>query len=447
MSLTATDGVSAYNQALKYAKNSALSMATAAATKTRRICLRRKTSALYYDWNIVRYCSDFSHLGALIAMLMYVFISNSCAGISLRMHILLLIVAIAHLSNVFLCTQGWYLHMYKTSMIFLSVAAVSVVVRNRETYQYEKDTCSMFVLLFPALVGTAVFTDYGSAVGFLWNLSFVLEAIAPLPQYIMCYRASYDQHQQLASPLFTTYLLGIFGYRALLGAMWIFEIAFDMFMVQARVFDMISVSSGAIQLIFFIDFLILLQFGKSVFRSITLGVDNIISEAFARLEKMLNVSSIDPLLSCCLRVGGERSTPAFSKGDVEKAKIELQQLVGKEQDSANARAAAAINAAVGTPSASTTTTQTGASLSAAAAAIAAAAEGDGPAPSSAKPSGGAVAAAEAAAAIAAAASGEANTDGPLLSVGPTTRSNSAAAAAAAIAAAAGGNDAGRSPLE
>merc|ERR1719316_1705670 len=116
---------------------------------------------------------------------------------------------------------------------------------------------------------------------------------------------------------------------------------------------MISVTSGSIQLIFFIDFLVLTQFGTSAFRSITLGVDNIISEAFARLEKTLGVSSIDPLVTCCLRVGGDRSGPVINAGDVEKAKIELQQLVGKEQDySANERAAAAINAAVGSSKAS-----------------------------------------------------------------------------------------------
>eukprot|EP00746_Dinoflagellata_sp_MGD_P008418 gnl/MRDRNA2_/MRDRNA2_116843_c0_seq1.p1 gnl/MRDRNA2_/MRDRNA2_116843_c0~~gnl/MRDRNA2_/MRDRNA2_116843_c0_seq1.p1 ORF type:complete len:415 (+),score=86.72 gnl/MRDRNA2_/MRDRNA2_116843_c0_seq1:70-1245(+) len=363
------------------------------------ICLRRKTVALYYDWNVMRYASDASHLVALVCVLVLASWYKSVAGVSLRSHLLLFIVAVAHGSTAFLCEQEAYLVGYKACTFTLSVLVLVAIVCSRDTYELEKDTCSMAFIMIPAIAGTVVFTEFGTATGFLWNLSFAIEAAAPLPQYILCYRSylpptgeGSDTHPEIqlhdhqAKPFVTVYLVTLFIYRALLGAMWLSEIPLTALEAQARVWDLESVSLAIIDLIFFIDFMVLLTARCSLFQNVVLTVDDIVLESFSKLSTALGWSSVDPLALACARCGRDDMRLAPRSNEVENAKVELAALIGNQDPAA--KAMAAIKAAAqgdcdgddGSPAAAKVTKVPEGSASeaanAAAAAILAAAQGD-----------------------------------------------------------------------
>lgn len=356
------------------------------------ICLRRKTVALYYDWNVMRYTSDASHLVALFCVLVLAFGYKSVAGVSLRSHLLLFIVAVAHGSTALFCEQETYLIWYKALTFTLSVLVVVAIVCSRDTYDLEKDTCSLGFIMIPAIAGTVIFTNFGTATGFLWNLSFAIEAAAPLPQYILCYRhylpptgegsdctPEIQLHNHQAKHFVTVYLISLFAYRAILGAMWLSEIPLTALEAQARVWDLESVSLATIDLIFFIDFLVLLNLRCSLFQGVVLAVDNIVLETFDKLSKAIGWETVDPLAIMCSRCGRDDMRSAVPRDDVEQAKVELAALIGNADPAAKAMAAIQA-AAAGDDSPVQTKVQDASggstAANAAAAAILAAAAGD-----------------------------------------------------------------------
>ncbi|XP_018420992.1 PREDICTED: ER lumen protein-retaining receptor 3 [Nanorana parkeri] len=193
--------------------------------------------------NIFRIVGDVSHLLAMIILLMKMWKTKSCAGISGKSQLLFALVFTTRYLDLF----TMFLSIYNTVMkvIFLICAYVTVYLiymRLRKTYDSENDTFRLEFLLVP-VIGLSFLENYKfTPLEILWTFSIYLESVAILPQLFMITKTGE------AETITTHYLFFLGLYRLLYLANWIWRYYTENF------YDQIAVVSGVVQTIFYFDF-------------------------------------------------------------------------------------------------------------------------------------------------------------------------------------------------
>ncbi|KAK7940359.1 hypothetical protein WMY93_003685 [Mugilogobius chulae] len=179
--------------------------------------------------NIFRLTGDLSHLAAIIILLLKIWKSRSCAGISGKSQILFAIV----FTTRYLDLLTSFISLYNTCMkvIYIGCAYATVYLiyaKFRATYDGNHDSFRVEFLLVP--------------VGILWTFSIYLESVAILPQLFMISKTGE------AETITTHYLFCLGLYRALYLFNWIWRFYFEGF------FDMIAIVAGVVQTVLYCDF-------------------------------------------------------------------------------------------------------------------------------------------------------------------------------------------------
>jgi len=267
----------------------------------------RARLAKLYSWNIFRYIGDYLHLFGVCALLATLAKNRSCAGISRSTQVLYFLVFVTRYLDLLDHSQTAYLVFFKVTYIVSSVIALVIFYKLDSTYERQKDTCSLAVILIPVCCAALILAESYEIQEVLWTFSRFCEGFAMVPQYVFCYRDRTTKDIGV-----TSYVLSMGVYRVFYAANWIYK------KVQMPHYsDMQSWLGGLIEIMFFADYLLSFT-GLSLLRSMVLKVDEKINEMKEKVEmKVLGTSS------STYKVEGETELRKRRKSDEPEEALEL----------------------------------------------------------------------------------------------------------------------------
>ncbi|XP_059158877.1 ER lumen protein-retaining receptor 2 isoform X2 [Physella acuta] len=193
--------------------------------------------------NIFRLIGDMSHLLAIVLLLLKMWKTRSCAGISGKSQILFALVFASRYLDLFTAYISLYNSIMKVFFISTSLLTVYLMYfKFRATYDSNHDTFRVEFLVVP-VGGLAFLVNHEfSALEILWTFSIYLESVAILPQLFMMSKTGE------AETITSHYLFALGSYRALYILNWVYRYYFEGF------FDLIAVVAGCVQTILYCDF-------------------------------------------------------------------------------------------------------------------------------------------------------------------------------------------------
>jgi len=196
-----------------------------------------------FTMNIFRLLGDLSHLTAILILLLKIWKTRSCAGISGKSQILFLVVFVTRYLD--LATN--FVSLYNTSMkvFFIGSAAATVYmmyVKFRATYDGNNDSFRLELLVAPVAVLALLLNTEFTVVEVLWTFSIYLESVAILPQLFMVSKTGE------AETITSHYLFALGSYRALYILNWVYRYHFE------ATYDPIAIVAGCVQTVLYCDF-------------------------------------------------------------------------------------------------------------------------------------------------------------------------------------------------
>ncbi|RKP13952.1 ER lumen protein retaining receptor [Piptocephalis cylindrospora] len=193
--------------------------------------------------NIFRLVADLLHLASIVILLIKMYATNSCSGISFKTQVLYLAVFIARYLDVF-----WhFVSVYNTFMKVFFIATASGVVWAmlgplKDSRSKSLDTFRWEFIVAPSALLAIIFHDRFTVTEIFWSFSVFLEAVAILPQLHLL------QQSGEAETITTHYLAALGGYRALYLVNWIYR-----YFTEGYV-DVIAWCAGLVQTALYCDF-------------------------------------------------------------------------------------------------------------------------------------------------------------------------------------------------
>merc|ERR1712113_591529 len=202
-------------------------------------CLTEREKAM----NVFRLLGDLSHLGAIIILLLKIWKTRSCAGISGKTQAMFALVFITRYLDLFVHFVSLYNTVMKVIYIALSIGTCYLIFfKFKATYDGNHDSMRAEFLVVPALGLACLINTSFDVMEVLWTFSIYLEAVAILPQLFMISKTGE------AETITSHYLFMLGAYRGLYILNWIFRFYTESF------FDPIAVVAGVVQTVLYIDF-------------------------------------------------------------------------------------------------------------------------------------------------------------------------------------------------
>ncbi|KAL5279553.1 KdelR family protein [Megaselia abdita] len=193
--------------------------------------------------NIFRLAGDLSHLLAIIVLLLKIWKTRSCAGISGKTQILFTIVYLTRYLDLFTTYISLYNSLMKFIFLVASGATVYMMyVKFKATYDHNHDSFRIEFLLAPAAVLALLINHEFTVMEILWTFSIYLEAVAILPQLFLVSKTGE------AETITSHYLFALGSYRALYLLNWIYRY------YSETHYDLIAIFAGIVQTILYCDF-------------------------------------------------------------------------------------------------------------------------------------------------------------------------------------------------
>lgn len=193
--------------------------------------------------NIFRLTGDLAHLTAIIILLLKIWKTRSCSGISGKSQILFTIVYISRYLDLLTNFVSIYNSFMKVVFIASSVATVYLIyIKFKATYDRNHDTFRIEFLLAPSILLALLIRHEFTVMEVLWTFSIYLEAVAILPQLFLVSKTGE------AETITSHYLFALGSYRALYLLNWIWRYYFESFV------DWIAIVAGIVQTVLYCDF-------------------------------------------------------------------------------------------------------------------------------------------------------------------------------------------------
>jgi len=193
--------------------------------------------------NIFRLTGDLSHLLAIIVLLLKIWKTRSCAGISGKSQILFALVYITRYLDLFTNYISLYNSFMKIVFIGASVATLYLMyLKFKATYDRNHDTFRIEFLLIPVTLLALLVNHEFTPLEVLWTFSIYLESVAILPQLFLVSKTGE------AETITSHYLMALGSYRALYLINWIWRYYFEGF------YDLIAIVAGIVQTVLYCDF-------------------------------------------------------------------------------------------------------------------------------------------------------------------------------------------------
>jgi len=193
--------------------------------------------------NLFRLAGDLSHLLAIIVLLMKIWKTRSCAGISGKSQFLFALVFTTRYLDLFTNFISLYNSVMKCIYIGCAYFTIYLIyLKFKATYDGNHDTFRAEFLVVP--VGGLAFLVNHEFTPFeiLWTFSIYLESVAILPQLFMISKTGE------AETITTHYLFALGLYRGLYLINWVWRYYTEGF------FDLIAIVAGCVQTILYCDF-------------------------------------------------------------------------------------------------------------------------------------------------------------------------------------------------
>jgi ER lumen protein retaining receptor len=180
---------------------------------------------------------------AIIILLMKIWKTRSCSGISGKSQILFALTYTARYLD--LVTN--FVSVYNTTMklFFLSASYATLYlmyVKFRATYDSSHDSFRIEFLLLPVTLLALIINHEFSFMEIMWTWSIYLESVAILPQLFMVSKTGE------AETITSHYLFALGAYRGLYILNWIYR-WFD-----ESYYDLIAIFAGILQTVLYCDF-------------------------------------------------------------------------------------------------------------------------------------------------------------------------------------------------
>merc|ERR1712045_354358 len=193
--------------------------------------------------NFFRLLGDVSHLLAILILLLKIWKTRSCAGISGRSQILFAVVFLTRYLDLFTS----FISVYNTTMkVFFLASSIGTVylmfVKFKATYDHNHDTFRIEFLVGPCVLLALLLNHEFTVMEVLWTLSIYLESVAILPQLFMVSKTGE------AESITSHYLFALGSYRALYIVNWVYRYYAESF------YDIIAIVAGVVQTILYCDF-------------------------------------------------------------------------------------------------------------------------------------------------------------------------------------------------
>ncbi|XP_014483471.1 PREDICTED: ER lumen protein-retaining receptor [Dinoponera quadriceps] len=193
--------------------------------------------------NIFRLLGDLSHLLAIIILLLKIWKTRSCAGISGKSQILFAIVYTSRYLDLVTTFISAYNTFMKIVFIAASLATVFLMyVKFKATYDHNHDTFRIEFLILPAFVLALLINHELSVVEVLWTFSIYLESVAILPQLFLVSKTGE------AESITSHYLFALGSYRGLYLFNWVYR-----YYAEDH-YDLIAIVAGLVQTVLYCDF-------------------------------------------------------------------------------------------------------------------------------------------------------------------------------------------------
>uniref|UniRef100_A0A2R5LMM0 ER lumen protein-retaining receptor n=1 Tax=Ornithodoros turicata TaxID=34597 RepID=A0A2R5LMM0_9ACAR len=193
--------------------------------------------------NIFRLSGDLSHLLAIIILLLKIWRTRSCAGISGKSQILFSLVYTARYLDLFTSFISAYNTCMKVVFLAASYATLYLIyVKFKATYDRNHDTFRVEFLLIPTVILALLVNHEFTPLEVLWTLSIYLEAVAILPQLFMVSKTGE------AETITSHYLFCLGSYRGLYIFNWVYRYYAEGF------YDLIAIVAGVVQTVLYCDF-------------------------------------------------------------------------------------------------------------------------------------------------------------------------------------------------
>ncbi|XP_063534062.1 ER lumen protein-retaining receptor [Cydia strobilella] len=193
--------------------------------------------------NLFRLLGDLSHLLAIIILLLKIWKTRSCAGISGKSQILFAIVYTMRYLDLLTTYVSAYNTVMKLVFIVASCATVYLIyVKFRATYDHNHDTFRIEFLLVPCFVLALLIHHDFTVLEVMWTFSIYLESVAILPQLFLVSKTGE------AESITSHYLFALGSYRALYLLNWVYR-----YVVEDH-YELIAIVAGVVQTVLYCDF-------------------------------------------------------------------------------------------------------------------------------------------------------------------------------------------------
>lgn len=193
--------------------------------------------------NIFRLAGDLSHLLAIIILLLKIWRTRSCAGISGRSQILFALVYTTRYLDLVSNFISLYNSVMKIVFIGASYATLYLMyAKFKATYDRNHDTFRIEFLVIPVVILSLVVNHDFSPLEVLWTFSIYLESVAILPQLFLVSKTGE------AETITSHYLFCLGSYRGLYILNWLYRYYLEGF------YDLIAIIAGIVQTVLYCDF-------------------------------------------------------------------------------------------------------------------------------------------------------------------------------------------------
>ncbi|KAF3451132.1 hypothetical protein FNV43_RR07222 [Rhamnella rubrinervis] len=195
--------------------------------------------------NIFRFAGDMSHLISILILLLKIYATKSCSGISLKTQELYAIVFLARYLDLF--TDFISLQHCDEASVYWKLSGDRVVHAGapmvRRTYDKELDTFRHYFLVGGCFVLALILHEKFTFLEVFWAFSIYLEALAILPQLVLLQRSGNVDN------LTGQYVVFLGAYRALYILNWIYR-----YLTESHFSRWIACAAGLVQTALYADF-------------------------------------------------------------------------------------------------------------------------------------------------------------------------------------------------
>ncbi|XP_075230945.1 ER lumen protein-retaining receptor isoform X2 [Lycorma delicatula] len=193
--------------------------------------------------NIFRLVGDLSHVLAILILLVKIWRTRSCSGISGKSQVLFAIVYTARYLDLITAFISTYNTIMKIVFLAASYATLYLMyIKFKATYDHHHDTFRIELLLIPAAILALLVNHAYEPLEILWTFSIYLESVAILPQLFLVSKTGE------AESITSHYLFALGLYRGLYILNWIYRYYAE------NHYDLIAIVAGIVQTVLYCDF-------------------------------------------------------------------------------------------------------------------------------------------------------------------------------------------------